>query len=190
MLPAHLCPAPASPCALQGTLAALDTKNPVMYLDFPQGRYKLFGAGVGGGAVGGGDGACHRPAHPLKRRCVPRLPPAASLRTALLPALPSPRLHAARAPQARWCSPKTSMWCCAWGSARCCVRTCWRAWCATSARALLRPLRRAAGPRAWPMGGVVRGAGLPGSPCSMSRSPAAVVPETRLGSSACQLHSS
>lgn len=29
--------------ALQGTLAALDSKNPVMYLDFPQGRYKLFG---------------------------------------------------------------------------------------------------------------------------------------------------
>ncbi|KAI7835747.1 hypothetical protein COHA_010352 [Chlorella ohadii] len=26
-----------------GTLAALDSKNPVMYLDFPQGRYKLFG---------------------------------------------------------------------------------------------------------------------------------------------------
>lgn len=28
---------------LQGSLAHLDTKNPVMYLDFPQGRYKLFG---------------------------------------------------------------------------------------------------------------------------------------------------
>lgn len=28
---------------MQGTLAALDSKNPVMYLDFPQGRYKLFG---------------------------------------------------------------------------------------------------------------------------------------------------
>ena len=31
-------------CAVQGTLAQLDSKNPVMYLDFPQGRYKMFGA--------------------------------------------------------------------------------------------------------------------------------------------------
>lgn len=27
----------------QGSLAQLDTKNPVMYLDFPNGRLKLFG---------------------------------------------------------------------------------------------------------------------------------------------------
>lgn len=26
-----------------GTLANLDTKNPVMYIDFPEGRLKLFG---------------------------------------------------------------------------------------------------------------------------------------------------
>lgn len=34
---------PAACASTQGTLAALDSKNPVMYLDFPQGRYKLFG---------------------------------------------------------------------------------------------------------------------------------------------------
>ena len=28
---------------MQGTLAQLDSQNPVMYLDFPQGRLKLFG---------------------------------------------------------------------------------------------------------------------------------------------------
>jgi hypothetical protein len=28
---------------LQGTLTHLDSKNPVLYLDFPLGRYKLFG---------------------------------------------------------------------------------------------------------------------------------------------------
>lgn len=28
---------------LQGTLAQLDSKHPVMYLDFPQGRLKFFG---------------------------------------------------------------------------------------------------------------------------------------------------
>jgi hypothetical protein len=27
----------------QGTLAQLDSQNPVMYLDFPQGRLKFFG---------------------------------------------------------------------------------------------------------------------------------------------------
>ncbi len=27
----------------QGSLAQLDTKNPVMYVDFPEGRLKLFG---------------------------------------------------------------------------------------------------------------------------------------------------
>lgn len=48
---------PPPPCApRQGTLAALDTKNPVMYLDFPQGRYKLFGGWIGGCAVGVGGG--------------------------------------------------------------------------------------------------------------------------------------
>jgi hypothetical protein len=28
---------------MQGTLAQLDSKNPVMYLEFPEGRLKLFG---------------------------------------------------------------------------------------------------------------------------------------------------
>ena len=28
---------------LQGTLAQLDTQNPVLYIDFPQGRLKFFG---------------------------------------------------------------------------------------------------------------------------------------------------
>ena len=42
---------PASPlpppiATVQGTLAQLDSKNPVMYLDFPQGRYKMFGASM------------------------------------------------------------------------------------------------------------------------------------------------
>ena len=55
-----VCPLPAIPSPpaarrlrLQGTLTRLDSPNPVMYLDFPQGRYKMFGeggAGLGQGA--------------------------------------------------------------------------------------------------------------------------------------------
>ena len=47
--PDHACqpPAPHPPIyPVQGALAQLDSKNPVMYLDFPQGRYKMFGASM------------------------------------------------------------------------------------------------------------------------------------------------
>ena len=36
------CPAPVR-CSVQGTLSQLDSKTPVMYIDFPEGRMKLFG---------------------------------------------------------------------------------------------------------------------------------------------------
>lgn len=40
-------PTPGFPlkCALllQGSLAQLDTKNPILYVDFPEGRLKFFG---------------------------------------------------------------------------------------------------------------------------------------------------
>lgn len=35
--------APSSTPIRQGTLAALDTKNPLLYIDFPEGRLKFFG---------------------------------------------------------------------------------------------------------------------------------------------------
>lgn len=40
----------------QGTLAQLDTPHPVMYLEFPQGRLKLFGTLVFPKARSGGGG--------------------------------------------------------------------------------------------------------------------------------------
>ncbi len=30
-------------CCMQGTLAALDSRNPVLYINFPEGRLKFFG---------------------------------------------------------------------------------------------------------------------------------------------------
>ena len=60
---------PVLPCAaprlVQGTLAALDTRNPVMYLDFPQGRLKLFGGWLRGNGAQGGTARCVPP----RNRC-------------------------------------------------------------------------------------------------------------------------
>lgn len=39
----HAHPALVHTCHLQGVLSQMDTKNPVLYLDFPAGRLKLFG---------------------------------------------------------------------------------------------------------------------------------------------------
>jgi hypothetical protein len=43
-----------------GTLACLDSKNPVLYLDFPQGRYKLFGGCWGPAKQGSTSCVCAR----------------------------------------------------------------------------------------------------------------------------------
>ena len=115
--------------AAQGTLAALDSQNPVLYLDFPQGRYKLLGAllcaEVGVGAPPTTLGAClmwRRLGAPAARAPEHCAVPLSSPFTDALACVGPPR------PQARWCFHATSMWCCAWGSARCCVKMCWRAW--------------------------------------------------------------
>lgn len=97
-----------------------------MYLEFPQGRYKLFGEG----ATAYGAPACPLPGCGIAALGRNRF---GHCRRGTLPCLTQPQPLRHPCLQVRWCSPRTSTLCCAWGSARCSARTCWRAWCARSA---------------------------------------------------------
>lgn len=91
----------------QGTLAHLDSKNPVMYLDFPQGRYKLFGEPAAGAAAAVHASRCRAKrstaSEPLLPACVP-------------PTLPGPCRHTG--------VPSQQVCCAAHGAEGCAVRGC------------------------------------------------------------------